>query len=63
MNLTGTAHMACDNEHDALALTRRLVGYFPSNNVENPPYEDPEDDPLRMDEALNSIVPLDFSAV
>jgi propionyl-CoA carboxylase beta chain len=40
-------------------LTRRLLGYFPSNNVENPPFRSPQDDPLRMDEELNSIVPLD----
>ena len=36
-----------------------MVSYFPSNNVENPPYQQPDDDPLRMDESLNGIVPLD----
>ena len=43
-------------EDEALALTRRVLSYFPSNNVENPPYITPDDDPLRMDEELNSIV-------
>jgi len=61
MNVTGTAHLACDTEQEALALTRQLLGYFPANNVENPPYRDPDDDPLRMDEELNSIVPVDPS--
>ena len=38
MNVTGTAHLACNTEREALELTRKVVGYFPSNNVENPPY-------------------------
>ena len=59
MSITGTAHLATRTEEEALALTRRTLGYFPSNNVENPPYAPPADDPLRMDEELNHIVPLD----
>jgi methylmalonyl-CoA decarboxylase subunit alpha len=59
MSVTGTAHLACRSEQEALELTRKVLGYFPSNNVENPPYQEPEDDPLRMDDSLNSIVPLD----
>jgi propionyl-CoA carboxylase beta chain len=57
--LTGTAHLAGKNEHEALELTRRILGYFPSNNIENPPYQSPKDDPLRMDIELNSIIPAD----
>jgi propionyl-CoA carboxylase beta chain len=57
--ISGTAHLATATEQEALALCRRLIDYFPSNNVENPPYMPPEDDPLRMDDALNHIVPLD----
>jgi len=59
MDITGTTHLAVDTEGDALTLTRRLIGYFPSNNVENPPFQPPTDDPLRMDMELNSIVPID----
>ncbi|MEN6392457.1 MAG: acyl-CoA carboxylase subunit beta [Anaerolineaceae bacterium] len=57
--ITGTAHLAADTEEEALLLTRKLLEYFPSNNIENPPYVTPEDDPLRMDEELNSIIPMD----
>jgi acetyl-CoA carboxylase carboxyltransferase component len=60
--ISGTAHLATPTEHEALALCRRILGYLPSNNVENPPYLAPVDDPLRMDEDLNSIVPLDPAA-
>jgi propionyl-CoA carboxylase beta chain len=59
MAISGTAHLAAPSEQDALALCRRVLGFLPSNNVENPPYETPADDPLRMDEALNHLVPLD----
>jgi len=61
-SISGTAHLAARNEREALALCRHVLSYFPSNNVENPPYHTPDDDPLRMDEELNSIVPLDPSA-
>ena len=57
--ISGNAHLAAQSEEDALATCRRVVSYFPSNNVENPPFVVPTDDPLRMDEELNSIVPLD----
>ena len=57
--VTGTGHLATENEQEAIAVTRRLLGYFPSNNVENPPSRPTDDDPLRMDEELNHIVPLD----
>jgi len=61
MALSGTAHLATPTEQQALALCRRVLSYLPANNVENPPYAEPADDPGRMDEALNSIVPLDPS--
>lgn len=61
MNMSGTAHMAAPTEEEAIAMCRQVVGYFPSNNVENPPYHPPEDDPLRMDDELNTLVPLDPS--
>ena len=61
MTITGTAHISTPSEEEALAVTRRVLGYFPSNNIENPPYHPSSDDPLRMDQVLNSIVPLDPS--
>lgn len=59
--ISGTAHLAAESEEEALAMCRRVLSYLPSNNVENPPYISPTDDPLRMDEELNSIVPQDPS--
>lgn len=58
-SISGTTDLSAKSEEDAIALCRKIISYFPSNNVENPPYFPPEDDPLRMDEELNSIVPLE----
>ncbi len=59
MGLSGTAHMAADTENEALELCRKVVSFLPSNNVENPPFVETNDDPLRMDESLNHVIPLD----
>lgn len=58
-SVSGTVHLTTQSEREALSVCRRVLGYFPSNNVENPPYETPSDDPMRMDASLNAIVPLD----
>ncbi|MGE5601405.1 MAG: acyl-CoA carboxylase subunit beta [Nitrososphaerales archaeon] len=54
---SGVAHFAADGEEDAVFLVQRLLSYLPSNNVEDPPYVRSEDDPLRMDETLNAVIP------
>ncbi len=54
---SGVAHMACESEADALYLIREMMSFLPSNNMEDPPFKPNGDDPLRMEEALNSIVP------
>ncbi len=60
-SVSGVAHMSVETEKDALDMVRHFLSYLPSNNVENPPYKKPDDDPAYMDDALNSIVPLDPS--
>jgi propionyl-CoA carboxylase beta chain len=59
--VSGICHMATDSEADALYLIRKLLSYLPQNNMEDPPVSHTEDDPLRMEEALDSIVPDDPS--
>jgi propionyl-CoA carboxylase beta chain len=55
--VSGLVHLTAPDEPSALALCKRVLSYFPSNNVDNPPFVAPDDDPQRMDDALNSIVP------
>ena len=56
---SGVAHFVADDDPACLALIRRLLSYLPQNNLEDPPAIDTGDDPNRMDEALNTIVPED----
>ncbi len=54
---SGVAHFAAEDEEDAFYQIRKLIGYLPQNNMEDPPFV-PTDDPVdRMDEALDTIVP------
>ena len=55
---SGVCHIAADSESDTLYLIRKLLGYLPQNNMEDAPFIQ-TDDPLRMDEGLNNIVPDD----
>ncbi|GBD08777.1 Propionyl-CoA carboxylase beta chain [Candidatus Thermoflexus japonica] len=57
--ISGVAHFAADTEADLFYMIRKLLSYLPSNNMEDPPYVPNGDDPLRMEERLNAIVPDD----
>jgi acetyl-CoA carboxylase carboxyltransferase component len=54
---SGVAHFATENEEDAIYTIRRLMSFLPQNNMEDPPTTPCHDDPLRTDDALNSIIP------
>jgi propionyl-CoA carboxylase beta chain len=54
---SGVAHLACDDEDQCLEDARYLLSFLPQNNLESPPRVQPGDDPQRMDEALDRIVP------
>ncbi len=56
---SGVAHLACEDEADCIQAIRGLMGYLPSNNMEDPPFKDTGDDPNRKDPALDTLVPDD----
>ncbi len=56
---SGVAHLLADSEQQAFLQVKQLLSYLPPNNAEDPRRVDPYDDPLRMDEELNQIVPAD----
>ena len=58
---SGVCHVASDTEPDALYLIRKLLTYLPQNNMEDPPFIPSSDDPLRMEEALDTLIPDDPS--
>ena len=54
---SGVSHFLAEDEESCLAMVRQLLSYVPQNNMEDAPLQETHDDPQRMDEALNSIVP------
>jgi len=54
---SGVAHFAAESEEHALYLVRNLLSFIPSNNLEEPPRRECEDDPLRTEESLDTLIP------
>ena len=56
-SVSGVAHFATENDEDCMAQVRVLLGYLPSNNMEEAPIVETGDSPDRMDEDLKTIMP------
>ena len=54
---SGVAHFAVENDEQCLALIRTLLGFFPSNNLDDPPRAETTDPVDREDERLDTLVP------
>jgi acetyl-CoA carboxylase carboxyltransferase component len=59
--VSGVCHMAAESEADALYIVRKLLSFLPQNNMEDPPFVPSNDDPLRQEEALATLIPADTS--
>jgi acetyl-CoA carboxylase carboxyltransferase component len=57
---TGTAHLVANTEQECMQIIKKLLGYLPSNNEQQPPMVESNDDPNRVDDTLEDIVPADF---
>ena len=55
--VSGVAHFAAQDEMDCIQQIRQLLTFLPSNNVDQAPILEPTDDPNRMDESLNDLMP------
>jgi propionyl-CoA carboxylase beta chain len=58
---SGVCHFAVAGEEACLSEVRRLLSFFPSNNMEDPPRLATEDDPRRTADDMLAIVPADPS--
>jgi propionyl-CoA carboxylase beta chain len=56
---SGVAHFVSDTDEQALMLVRELIGFLPSNNMEDVPLVATTDDPMREDESLQTLIPAD----
>jgi acetyl-CoA carboxylase carboxyltransferase component len=58
--ITGQAHLVAESDPECIEIIKKLLGYLPSNNEEHPPVVENTDDPDRVDDTLEEIVPPDF---
>jgi propionyl-CoA carboxylase beta chain len=56
---SGVAHFVARDDKDCVAMIRELVGFLPSNNLEDPPRRATSDPIDRADAHLNQLVPED----
>lgn len=56
---SGNIHFVAEDDEDAIAITKKLLSYLPSNNTEEPPYTGSCELEIPNDESLNSILPDD----
>ncbi len=56
---SGVAHFVGEDDEQTMMMLRELIGYLPSNNMEDPPVKECTDDIHREDEKLKSIIPDD----
>ncbi|HPS29667.1 MAG TPA: carboxyl transferase domain-containing protein, partial [bacterium] len=61
MTKSGVAHFAHATEEDSIKAIRKLLSYLPSNNAEEAPAVECTDAFDRMEEALNSVVPMNLN--
>jgi acetyl-CoA carboxylase carboxyltransferase component len=57
MTQSGVAHLVAVDEDDLNAQIRYLLSFLPSNNLEDPPWFAPDDDPAREAPELDTLVP------
>jgi len=57
--ISGVAHFVSRDDADCLAMIRELMGFLPSNNLEDAPRRASSDPADRRDAALNTLVPDD----
>lgn len=54
---SGVAHFACDDDKECLLMIRELMGFLPSNNLEDAPTLPTKDRPDRICDSLNTMIP------
>ena len=54
---SGVATFVADDEEQCLDMVRYLLSFLPSNNLEDPPYFEPTDDPQRACDGIVGIMP------
>ncbi len=53
---SGVVHFVAENDVEAIRIAKRLLSFLPSNNLEDPPFGEPDNGNLH-DKTLNHVVP------
>lgn len=56
-SVSGVAHFAGESEVHVLSMVRSLIGFLPSNNLDEVPRGEVKDDPLRAEAKLDNLIP------
>lgn len=54
---SGVAHFIADSDEHCLQITRELLSFIPSNNLDEPPFRPTNDPEDRTEGSLNTVVP------
>ncbi len=54
---SGVAHFMADDDRGCIRVIRDLLGYLPSNNLDEPPFLETSDPLDREDDALDALIP------
>ncbi|MFQ5851359.1 MAG: acyl-CoA carboxylase subunit beta, partial [Candidatus Binatia bacterium] len=54
---SGVAHFSAESEKECLLMMREIMGFLPSNNLEEPPFHPTDDDPWRREGKLKELIP------
>jgi propionyl-CoA carboxylase beta chain len=54
---SGVSHFTSEDEYDCFAKIRKLLGFLPQNNLDDPPRIKPTDSPDRAEPKLNTVIP------
>jgi len=57
--MSGVAHFMSESEQECFDQIKKLLSYIPSNNLEDAPFEETEDIPVKILPELDDIVPVD----
>ncbi|WP_305075129.1 acyl-CoA carboxylase subunit beta [Propionivibrio sp.] len=56
-SVSGNIHFIAEDDKHALEITRKLLSYLPSNNLQDPPHHIPTSIAKVQDEGMNELVP------
>ena len=59
MKKSGVAHFVYEDEENTIRGVKKLLSYLPSNNLENPPFNEYHEVKTRVEERLRDVVPDD----